>query len=72
MPARLWLQDKVYGGEIEIVKVKSEDNLADALTKPMDAVGIQKHIEGIGAEVSQTRPSLTPKLEYVEVWDEDN
>ena len=68
---QLWLQDKVYGGEIEIFKVKSE-------VKPMDAESIRKHIEGIGAEVSQTRHSLAPKLEYgkeeeeVEVWDEDN
>ena len=74
---QLWLQDKVYGGEVEIVKVKSEDNLVDALTKPMDTASIQKYIDGVGAEVSQTRHTLTPKLEYgkeegeMEVWDED-
>ncbi len=75
---QMWLQEKVYVGEIEIVKVRSEDNLADALTKPMDAVSIQRHIEGIGAGVSKTRHPLTPKLEYrkeeeeLEVWDENN
>ncbi len=48
----------------EGVRVRSEDHLADALTKPMDAVGIQRHIEGIGAVVSKTRHPVTPKLEY--------
>ncbi len=62
----------------EGVRVRSEDHLADALTKPMDAVGIQRHIEGIGAVVSKTRRPLTPKLEHgkeeeeMEVWDENN
>ena len=34
---QLWLQDRVATGEIEIMKVKGEVNLADALTK---------HVEG--------------------------
>ena len=60
------------------MKVRSEDNLADALPMPMDAVGIQRHIEGIGAGVSKTRRTSTPKLEYgkeeeeMKVWDESN
>ena len=74
----MWLQEKVDSGDIEIVKVRSEENLADALTKAVDAAGIRKHIEGIGAVVSQGRHPLTPKLEYgkeeegVDDWHDNN
>ena len=33
---QLWLQEKVNNREIEVMKVKGEGNLADALTKPLD------------------------------------
>ena len=59
---QLWLQEKVYGGEVEIVKVKSEQNMADALTKAVDAKGIGGHVDGIGAEIRSGRHTLAPKL----------
>ena len=33
---QLWLQEKVYDGKIEIIKVKTENYLADVLTKAVD------------------------------------
>ncbi len=51
------MQD-VFCGEVEIRKVKSDENLADALTKALDAKGIRKHVEGIGAEIRNDRHSL--------------
>ena len=41
---QLWLQEKVGKKEIRIVKVGTEENLADALTKAVDAKIIEKHI----------------------------
>ena len=46
---QLWVQEKVASGEIVIEKVATEDNLADALTKAVDAQIIQKHVLGTGA-----------------------
>ena len=59
---QLWLQEKVYEGKMEIVKVRSEENMADALTKALDSKGIRSHVEGIGAEVRMGRHPLAPKL----------
>ncbi len=58
---QLWLQDKVAKKEIIIEKVPTEENLADALTKPVKAETIRKHIEGIGAEVRTDKHRLAPK-----------
>ena len=59
---QLWLQDKVAKKEIVIEKVPTESNLAEALTKPVKAEVIRKHIEGIGAEARTDRHRLAPKV----------
>ena len=59
---QLWLQEKVYGGEMEILKVKSEENMADALTKAVDAKGIGNRVKGISAEIRKGRHPLAQKL----------
>ena len=60
---QLWLQEKVNNGDIEVVKVKGEGNLADALTKPLDGPGTKKHLELTGQEVISGRHTLTPDFE---------
>ena len=60
---QLWLQDKVSQKIITLEKVKSEDNLADALTKGVDAAAISKHLEGVGIELREDRHRLAPALE---------
>ena len=44
-------------------KVGADENLADALTKGVDASAIQYHLEGVGIELREDRHSLAPALE---------
>ena len=60
---QLWLQEKVANGEIVIHKVPTESNLADALTKAVDAQTIQTHVSGINAERLCDRHPLRPSLD---------
>ena len=59
---QVWLQEKVSKKEITILKVGTEDNLADALTKAVDAMIIEKHIAGVGAQVRIDRHRLAPNV----------
>jgi len=63
---QLWLQDKVNSGEIQVMKVKGEGNLADALTKPLEGPGVKKHIALTGQELVEGRNVLTPEFETAE------
>ena len=60
---QLWLQEKVYCGEVRLVKVRTEDNLADALTKPVGAADIYKHVEGLGYVLKGDRHPLAPNID---------
>ena len=60
---QLWLQEKVSKKEISIIKVGTEENLADALTKAVDAKIISKHVAGVGACVRIDRHRLAPKID---------
>ena len=51
---QLWLQDKVYNGEISLNKVKTDENLADALTKAVSAEILSYHVEKTNAECRPT------------------
>ena len=59
----MWVQDKVANKEIVIMKVPTEDNLADAVTKAVDAQVITKHVLGIHAQILCDRHPLTPKID---------
>ena len=43
---KLWLQEKVGQNVFVLNKVGTDENLADALTRGVDATDIQKHLEG--------------------------
>ena len=60
---QLWLQEKVSKKTIVLNKVGTEDNLADALTKGVDAESIRKHCEGVGLELRVDRHHLAPQLD---------
>ena len=60
---QLWLQEKVAMKKFVINKVPTDSNLADALTKGVDAKILSFHIAGINAEVLQNRHSLAPKCD---------
>ena len=57
---QLWLQDKVSQKSITLEKVGTDENLADALTKGVDAAAIQHHLRGVGIEVRDDRHRLAP------------
>ncbi len=67
---QLWLQEKVNRGEIEVMKVKGEGNLADALTKPLDGPGVQKHLKLTGQEIKRGRHEITPDFEAADAPEE--
>ena len=60
---QLWLQEKVSKKVITLEKVGTDENLADALTKGVDAEAIRKHLEGVGIELRSDRHRLAPVLD---------
>ena len=69
---QLWLQEKVYKGEIIVEKVSTDENLADALTKPLTNEGIIKHVQGMGYDLRQDRHRLAPSVEAEEFEEADD
>ena len=60
---QLWLQQKVLEGKLVVSKVKGEDNLADALTKPVDGKLLAEHLVRVGSILPEGRHALAPALE---------
>ena len=60
---QLWLQEKVSQKTIVINKVGTDENLADALTKGVDAAAIAKHCAGVGIELRSDRHPIAPAIE---------
>ena len=60
---QLWLQDKVSQKAFVLNKAGTDDNLADALAKDVDAAATQKHLEGVRVEPRYDRHHLARKLE---------
>ena len=63
---QLWLQEMVAGGKVRIEKVWSEDNLADALTKGVDAQSIAMHLGGVNVEIRNDRHPMAPSIDVEE------
>ena len=60
---QLWLQQKVLEGHLVVSKVKGEDNLADALTKPVDGKLLSEHLVRVGSILLEGRHALAPVLD---------
>ena len=45
---RLWIQEEVATGALEVSKVGTSENYADMFTKPVAADTFYKHLESIG------------------------
>ena len=69
---QLWLQEKVYKGEIIVEKVRTDENLADALTKPLTNEDIIKHVQGMGYDLRRDRHRLAPAVEMEEFEEADD
>jgi hypothetical protein len=59
--SQLWLQDRVSRGEIVVTKVKTEDNLADALTKYVPSSVLESHMRGNRACHNERQAQVIPR-----------
>ena len=59
---QLWLQDKVSKGDIEVVKVQGDKNIADILTKHVEGDKVKRHCNDIGMEIRQGIHKLMPTV----------
>ena len=59
--SQLWLQDKVRKGEIEVIKVDGNKNVADALTKAVNQEDLNRHIEKVRMTAEEGRHKLSPE-----------
>ena len=58
----LWVQEKVKRGELVVMKVKGEDNVADGLTKHVDKGKMEKYMSSCGVRFAGGRHELCPRL----------
>ena len=58
----LWIQEKTAAGEILIVKVKGEDNWADALTKYLDNEKLANHRKLVNHKEATGRHAMAPSM----------
>ena len=68
---QLWAQDKVCKGRILVTKVNTEEDLADALTKPPSNEIMSIHMRGVAGEIRQDRRKIALVSEYKTVVEEE-
>ena len=56
--SQVWLQDRVSSGEIIVAKVRTNDNLADALTKYVESSILELHMRCSGLVITKGRHEL--------------
>ena len=59
---QLWLQDKVYLGEITFNKVKTDENIAHTLTKAVIAETLGCHVDNSSGECRRHRHWMAPEV----------
>ena len=59
---QLWLQDKIMKGIIKVNKIGTGNNIADILTKHVDAETLTKHNKGMGISIVEGRHNLMPAV----------
>ena len=59
----LWVQDHLRTGDFTLSKVKGVDNPADALTKFVDRVTLEKHIAGMSLRELDGRADSAPQVD---------
>ena len=60
--SQLWLQELVLNQRVQVVKVHTDKNLADALTKHVDANAIKQHMDTLHAKHTTGAHKLSLKL----------
>ena len=56
------MQERVAKGELKIVKVRGEDNVADGLTKHVDKQKMEQYVKVCGIVKRSGRHELSPVL----------
>ena len=59
----MWVQERVARGDLEIRKIRGEDNIADVLTKRVPRSVLDKHLWSAGFVRRRGRHHLNPILE---------
>ena len=59
----LWVQERVRSGDITLLRVRGDSNVADLLTKHLDSAKMNKFLELLGAKFSEGRSGVTPMVE---------
>ena len=60
---QLWLHEKVRSGEVKVVKVGTDENVADSLTKYISSEILRKHMRATGQLAREGRRRLAPATE---------
>ena len=58
---QLWVQDRIARGDLTIEKINGKENVADTLTKHVNAEDIRVHMYKTNLEIIQGRHSLAPE-----------
>ena len=58
----LWVQDRVAKGELSVVKVKGEENVADGLTKHVDRQKMEQYMKTCSMVRRSGRHEFHPRL----------
>ena len=66
---QLWIQDRVFRGDLKLTKVPGQSNLADGLTKYISSDQIKSHMFGSSQHVSEGRHENAPKVN-MDDWEE--
>ena len=59
---QLWLQEKVNAGDIEVRKVRGDENIADALTKHATKDQREMHMRMTGQDITPGRHRQAPDV----------
>ena len=62
----LWLQERSRSGDMTFQKVPGHDNPSDALTKAVDHITLDRHLETMGFVSLDGRPEIAPKAKSSE------
>jgi len=57
---QVWIQDRVARGDLVIEKVNGKENIADILTKHVDAEDIRVHMHRTGQVIAEGRHEIAP------------
>ena len=65
---QLWLQDRVFKGDLKLTKVPGTENLADGLTKYIGSEYLRWHVSKVGQRVRGGRHAEAPTVN-MDDWD---